>query len=289
MHLSMHNWMRREPLEATARRLAAHGYESLEIMGEPDLHDTRHVSEVLDDHGLRCWGAVTMMEDGRSLVAADERVRHDSVAYARSVVTMAKELEGEVVTVVPAEIGRVTPESTVEQEWEWAVEGLRAVYADAQAAGLRLAIEPINRYETHFVTRLADALALATAVGPDCGVCLDTFHVNIEEAGPYEAFLEAGERLADVHVADTNQLACGMGHWDWHEVIASLRAVGYDGALAVEFVPRASRTPVGGPETSLERREGGAPEVAEADGTVSEAVYESLVEECARTLLPLIR
>ncbi len=31
MHLSMHNWMRAEPIEVTIRRLAKYGYESIEI------------------------------------------------------------------------------------------------------------------------------------------------------------------------------------------------------------------------------------------------------------------
>ncbi len=35
MHLSMHNWMRAEPIDVTIRRLAKYGYESIEISGEP--------------------------------------------------------------------------------------------------------------------------------------------------------------------------------------------------------------------------------------------------------------
>ena len=43
MHLSMHNWMRAEPIEVTIRRLAKYGYESIEIGGEPDKYDTADV------------------------------------------------------------------------------------------------------------------------------------------------------------------------------------------------------------------------------------------------------
>ena len=41
MHMSMHNWMRSEPLEVTLARLARFGYESIEIKGEPDQYDTK--------------------------------------------------------------------------------------------------------------------------------------------------------------------------------------------------------------------------------------------------------
>ena len=43
MHLSMHNWMRAEPIEVTIRRLAKYGYSSIEIGGEPDKYDTKEV------------------------------------------------------------------------------------------------------------------------------------------------------------------------------------------------------------------------------------------------------
>ena len=59
MHMSMHNWMRSEPLEVTLARLARFGYGSIEIKGEPDQYDTKTVRGQLDHYRLRCWGAVT--------------------------------------------------------------------------------------------------------------------------------------------------------------------------------------------------------------------------------------
>ena len=60
MHLSMHNWMRSEPLEVTVARLARYGYGSIEIKGEPDQYDTKDVRALLAEHKLTCWGAVTL-------------------------------------------------------------------------------------------------------------------------------------------------------------------------------------------------------------------------------------
>ncbi len=50
---------------------------------------------------------------------------------------------------------------------------------------MRIAIEPLNRFETYILNRADQALALAEAVGPDCGVCIDAFHLNIEDADMY--------------------------------------------------------------------------------------------------------
>ena len=59
MFLSMHNWMRAEPIEVTIRRLAKYGYQTIEIAGEPDKYDTREVGRLLKENGVRCWGSVS--------------------------------------------------------------------------------------------------------------------------------------------------------------------------------------------------------------------------------------
>ena len=101
MHMSMHNWMRSEPLEVTLARLARCGYGSIEIKGEPDQYDTKDVRKQLDDYELSCWGAVTLTLGDRNLCAKDEQQRAATVQYMKDVVTMVKELDGQEITIVP--------------------------------------------------------------------------------------------------------------------------------------------------------------------------------------------
>ena len=218
----MHNWMRAEPLEKTVARLREFGYGSIEISGEPEVYDTRSVRTLLQDNGLRCWGSVTLMMEGRNLLAQDEGVRASSIQYVKDCVTLVKELDGHELSVVPGTVGKIEPDSTPEREWRWAVESLKEVYGHSQEAGVRLAIEPINRFETYFVNRGDQALALAEAVGPDCGVCLDTFHMNMEEVDLLAAIRHAGDRLVDFHVADNDRMAPGMGALDWPTIVETL-------------------------------------------------------------------
>ncbi len=295
MHLSMHNWMRAEPIEVTIRRLAKYGYESIEISGEPEQYDTKEVRRLLNEYGLRCWGSVTLMLEERNLVATDEAHRAASVQYVKDCVTMVKELDGYEMTIVPATVGKIKPDSTPENEWQWAVESMQQIYEHSQEAGVRLAVEAINRFETYFIYNGAQALALAEATGPDCGVCLDAFHINIEEADPHETIRKVGSRLVDFHVADTNRMACGQGHWDWAKLVGTLREIGYDGALTVEFVAPVDRTPANPYPNALETE---FVDISEeqlkfiedhGSSTLSEEFYDWLVEETAKTLLPLIK
>jgi sugar phosphate isomerase/epimerase len=294
MHLSTHNWMRAERLETTLRRIQRLGFRSIEISGEPDQYDVPQTRALLRDHGIACWGAVTLTLGNRNLATPDEAQRAATIGYFQSVVRLAHDLGGRVVTVVPTTVGKTTPESTPAQEWHWVVEGLREVYRVADRLGVRLALEPLNRFETYFLNRADQALALARQVGPNCGVCLDAFHLNIEEADMFAAIRAAGDRLADFHVADNNRMAPGQGALDWRRIVATLREARYDGALTVEFVAPIDRTPAnpypGQVETEPVDISPAQRKFIQDHGSslLSEGFYTGLMEKSAATLLPLL-
>jgi D-psicose/D-tagatose/L-ribulose 3-epimerase len=243
MRVAMHNWMRAEPIEVTIARLAKCGYDAIEISGEPERYNTKDVGKLLTDRGLKCWGSVTLMLGDRNLLASSEKNRAMSVKYVNDSITMVKELGGEEMTIVPCTVGKLVPEAGPDEEWKWAVESLQQCYAHGMKEGVRLALEPLNRFETYFLNRHDQALMLAEAVGPTCGICLDAFHMNIEERDMFQAIRNSATRLHDFHVADNNRMACGMGAFDWNRIIATVKEVGYTGALTVEFVAPIDRTP----------------------------------------------
>ena len=294
MHLSTHNWMRAETLETTLRRIRRLGFESIEISGEPAQYKADDTRRLLDRHGIRCWGAVTLQLGERNLAARDPAQRARSVEYVKSVVRMVGDLGGAMATVVPTTVGKVVPDGKPEEEWNWVVDGLQQVYELSERVGVRLGLEPLNRFETYFLNRADQAMALAEAVGPNCGVCLDAFHLNIEEADMFAAIRAAGPRLVDFHVADNNRLAAGMGALDWPRIVRTLREIGYDGALTNEFVAAIDRTPVSPFPDQIEPNPVDiSPEQLKfiedhGSSLLSEAFYTSLMAKTAQTLLPLI-
>ena len=295
MFLSMHNWMRAEPIDVTIRRLAKHGYDAIEIEGEPSKYNTADVRGLLREHNLRCFGSVSLMFEGRDLIHADEAVRASTVQYLKDCVTMVKELEGEEMTIVPSQVGKVAAMASPEEEWAWAVEGLKEVYDHSEKAGVVLGLEPLNRFETNFLNRHDQALLLAEAVGPNCGICLDAFHINIEEANLYQAILNSHERLVAFHVADNNRMACGQGDYDWVRLLTTLKAAGYDSALTVEFVAPLDRTPANPYKNATADAESElTPEQLKfiedhGSGVLSDEFYSWLVEVSANTLRDAIK
>lgn len=295
MELAIHNWMRAEPVEETIRRIAQHGYNKIEIAGNPDEYDTKVIKKLLDDHGLSCWGSVTLMMGERNLLAKDEDQRARSIQYVKDVIKMVSELDGHMVSVVPGTVGKLVPDGRPEQEWEWAVDSMKRVYEYAESVGVLIGIEPINRFETYFINRGDQALALAEATGPNCGVCLDTFHMNIEEDDMFEAIRRAKGRLHGFHVADNNRMAPGMGTLNWKKIVDTVKEIGYDQVLSVEFSSPIDRTPANPYPNSIdENPKGLSPEhkkFLEDHGStsVSEEFYTQLTRKSVDTLRPLIQ
>ena len=94
MKLSMHNWMRYEPIEVTIKRLARFGYDAIEISGEPARYDVAQVKELLDANGITCWGSVTLMTVGRDLIHEDAYVRYGTVKYMKDCIDLVPQHYG---------------------------------------------------------------------------------------------------------------------------------------------------------------------------------------------------
>ena len=294
MYLAMHTWMRAEPLAAAIARLPQLGYRAVEIAGDPYRIDTSETRGLLREHGIECFGAVSLMTPERSLLARDPERRANSVKYIKDCITMVQELGGQEMSVVPGSVGQITSEASPDEEWKWAVESVTECNDHAQKCGVRIGIEPINRFETFFLNRAAQAVALAEAVGPTCGVCLDSFHLALEEADILEAIRATGDRLVDFHIGENNRFAPGLGTLDWPAIVRTLQAIGYDGPLSVEFCPPFDRTPANRWPDQAETDFSGVTEserkFLEDHGSnlMSEAFYVGQMKQSADVLLPLI-
>jgi D-psicose/D-tagatose/L-ribulose 3-epimerase len=132
-------------------------------------------------------------------------------------------------------VGRVRALGDYEEEYAHFLTGVQRIAERAAELNLRLAMEVLNRYESHLLNTATRAVEFVTDVGaPNVGILLDAYHMNIEEADPSAAILDAGERLFLFHAADSNRQAVGRGHTDFAALMWALQRVGYAGDVIVE-------------------------------------------------------
>jgi len=134
--------------------------------------------------------------------------------------------------------GIVKPGVSQAQAMHWLVEALQECSAAASHQGVRLALEPINRYETTLINTSSQGLKLIEQVGAEnFGLLLDTFHMNIEEPDIEASIQTCNDHIFHFHVADSNRWYPGAGHLDFKTILNSLFGTGYTGWVSGEFLP----------------------------------------------------
>lgn len=111
----------------------------------------------------------------------------------------------------------------------------------AKTKNIVFVIEAINRYETYFLNTLTKAFHFVKSVNhPSVRMMADVFHMNIEENSLSESLYMIKDYLMHVHFADNTREPPGMGHTDFYEVLRTLKKIGYQGSLTMEFMNRTS-------------------------------------------------
>ena len=239
--IGVNTWVWTSPLTdadvaAMLRRVAGMGFDAVELpLENPGDLTVEVVRDALEETRLTPY-VVGAMAPGRDLVdAAHVAATQD---YLRECIDFAAGV-GATSVCGPfySATGRV---------WRMDAEQRATAYADvrthlapvvehALGQGVRLGIEPLNRYETSLVNTVEQALtAFEPLLGDGLGLALDTYHLNIEERSSADAVRTAGPHLAHVQVCGSDRGAPGGDQTDWPALVAALDEVGYGGPLNIE-------------------------------------------------------
>jgi sugar phosphate isomerase/epimerase len=225
------------------QKAARLGYDGVELMlVRPGQLDARAIHTQLSESGLAvvaiASGAIYLV-DKLTLLASDVEVSRQATVRLHALIDFAAALEAPLVTIGSFR-GRLA----------WAggqsarkrlIEILQVAAEKGAERGVRLVLEPLNRYESDLLNNADEGLALIAEVGHShLGLLLDTYHVNIEEASLTEPFRRgiAAGKLWHVHLGDSNRLPPGEGHLDFPSIIATLREMDYQGYLSAELLAR---------------------------------------------------
>lgn len=229
------------PLDATLERIAKAGYDGVEIPGEPSLFNAREVRRLLSRNGLAPLGLTAscmVPATRRDLAHPDPAIRADAVRYVVDCLHFAAEIGAPLTQMLPSGETRLAPLGTRAEEWAWSVAAMHEASREAERVGVKISIEPLNRYEAYLVTNADEALDyLAAVASPWVGMTLDMFHAHLEEPDIRKAILKAGAHLFHAHIADTNRQGLGRGHLDVAACLHALQAIEYDGSVVLEVMP----------------------------------------------------
>jgi D-psicose/D-tagatose/L-ribulose 3-epimerase len=230
-------------IEEIFPKVSSMGFDVVEIAVEdPSIIDCGKLVEGLRKYDLEAviCGA---FGPSRDLTHEDESVHRNCFQYIDACFDIcnavgAKFLAGPMYSAVGK--ARMVPADQRKKEWELAVKNIRTVSQMAEAKGLAIALEPLNRFESDLVNNVDDALRLINEVDhPAARVALDGFHMNIEEPDIVSAFTKAGDKLIHVQVSENYRGTPGTGQTRWEEYRKGLESINYNGVVSIEsFTPQ---------------------------------------------------
>jgi sugar phosphate isomerase/epimerase len=225
-------------LETNLGLIAALGFDGVELaIRDPKLVDFEKLERLTRECKLsvpaigtgQAWG-----EEGLSFTDPETSIRRLAIDRIKSHIPGAVRFKA--IVIIGLIRGIVKPGVSPAQAMDWLVEALCECSTAARPFGVRLALEPINRYETTLINNVAQGLDLIERVNADnFGLLLDTFHMNIEEPDIEASILKCGTRIFHFHVADSNRWYPGAGHLDFKSILNMLFASGYRGYISGEF------------------------------------------------------
>lgn len=221
-----------EAAEKVIRGAAEAGLDFVEIpLLRPTDFDVGLTKRLLEHYGVGCTCSLGLPLDSSLPEHPEAATRFLIQAF-----NVAHQIGSEVLTgVTYATLGALSGRAPREADYQAVVKALKPVARHAATLGMRLGIEPVNRYETYLINLGAQGLELIRRLDePNVFLHLDTYHMNLEEKGFQEPIVQAGERLGYIHLSESDRGTPGTGNVHWDAVFAGLRQIGFAGDLVME-------------------------------------------------------
>lgn len=210
---------------------------------DPDRFPARKLRQRATELGLSLNANFALPKDANT-ISPDHDVRRRGVELSKKVVDLCVEAGVEVYCGANyCAWGYLPGHRRSDDEWKWGVEAYREIGEYAQGSGLVIAVETLNRFESHYLNIAADACRFVDEVGlPNCKVHLDTFHMLREEDDLADAIRQTGHRLAYFHACGSHRGIPGKDMVPWDATFQALKDIGYDYCIGVEsFNPNIER------------------------------------------------
>ncbi len=216
----------------------AMGFDAVEIIPfDPDNFPAAKVGQYATNIGIDINIGYGMPQD-KNVISADASVRRDGVDFSKYLIDMCAQAGAKVFGgVIYCAWGYMTGKMRTVDEWKWGVDAFQeiAAYAKENAPELILGIEPVNRFESHFINIAADGVQFIKDVEQsNVRVHLDTFHMIREEDNIARAIVETGEHIGYIHACENQRGIPGRGQIPWLEFFQALKQVKYDGCITIE-------------------------------------------------------
>lgn len=230
----------RDDIEISCKKAHALGYDGVELaLLDASQIELDQMDSLLQEYRLEIpmiSSGQVFAQGGLCFTHADKEIRGEAVAKLNGLIDLAAHFNA--IVNIGRVRGPVFPDDPYEKAEARFLESLDEVAAYAAPKGVTVAVEPVNRYEINFINSVEEAYKIIGKLGRDnLKIQPDTFHMNIEDRCIEASLVACIDKIAYIHIADSNRWAPGMGHLNFPKLINVLESIGYAGYLTAEILP----------------------------------------------------
>jgi sugar phosphate isomerase/epimerase len=199
--------------------------------------DMSRLIALLKKNEIKFSGFTAIYPPEMTIASPSPDVRRQNILYTNRLVELVHDLGGRSIGWGSPRARQIPNDVSTELGYRRFIELLKASGTLAEERNVRIAIEPVNRFESSNIHTVREALALARLVHRrNVGIVYDSHHASFEETSFTRPIFLAGKRIVAVHVSDCNRKIPGKGHIDFEPIINALKKVGYDGYVTLEAI-----------------------------------------------------
>ncbi len=218
-------------------RLKDAGFDGVEVpVFDPGSMDADRIRSAAESAGLEL-STSGALPPGARFYGADRDAVRAAERYIRESIKVVGALGASIFCgPLYKPVGDTDESIPLDTQREETCAAMRFLAAEARDAGVTLALEPLNRFETNMITTVAQGVQMCRELGPGAGLLLDTFHMHIEEknsAAAIEAAALSGV-FSHFHASENDRGIPGSGQVHWEEIAAAAAGSGYGGWTVLE-------------------------------------------------------
>jgi len=219
------------------------GYKGVELhIRDPYKIDIKRITEELDNNNVKLTtiGTGLAYVDEKLFFTSDDKVIRDAaVKRVCDHIDVFSEIKP--IIILGTIKGKIASASNPDAGKQRILECTKMCCDYAEKRDMKICVEAINRYEQDCMNSLSEVAGFIEEIDSSALLLhIDTFHMNIEEASTVNSIRNFAKYIGHVHVADNNRLSPGGGSIKFLEIFQALKIIGYNGAIAVECLPKPS-------------------------------------------------
>lgn len=139
----------------------------------------------------------------------------------------------------PGNVKKAAPQP---EEFDRVRTNLRELAAFASDYNMKIVLEPMSHFRTHFLNTPKQAAELINAINhPNISVLFDTYHAVTEIRNFYENVKMLAGKLWGLHACENDRGCPGNGLIPWDDVFKGLDEINFDGYIGLESYNSAIR------------------------------------------------